>query len=724
MRVIRALLLSLMLLGVWLAGCGDGVTGDSLSLASAPPGPPTEPISYPVRPEARLEGVGSNVGPVTVNLVSGWNGIGFQCYSVSSLNAPSAVAGFAWWDGLVYQTGPFTMAELNAGNGTRRGFWVYATGPTSFTYSGTDATGANVALRSGWNLVNCPGNSTLGLADLSCSQNGSPVNLTSVLLPQVYEITGGNYTVRDLGAGGRITEGKPYWVYSAAANVALGYGSGQPSPTPTATPTASPGSSPITNLAIVSGQVLTTSGTGLAGVNVAVDGHNVLTNDQGFYTFNSVTPGTGKVAGFTKSGYAATFQTYTALAADTTFFNTTMATTTTLTVSGSAGGTVTETGGANITFPAGGLVGPTGAPYTGTANVSVKTFVPGDPNFINCFPGDFTGVQNGTETGLISYGYLTVRLTDTSGQPLNLAAGKTATVKIPVNPVQDPGTPTIPFWYLNETTGKWDYGGLATRSTDGRYYQLTATHFSSINLDQTVSEATGFTKHVTVVNSNGAPVQGALVTVRQATLEKTGYTDVNGYIKLFRIKPGEVFTVWAQKGTIKSAVTTETAGAAGTSINNTILLDQPVGSVTAVWGATPPDLDAYLSGPTTANGTFEINYQNKGSLSSSPYALLNTDDRDGYGPEIITVSRWVPGTYRYTLKVFTSGQYFGSGTGLTVDVSIPSLGYIRRYSPPAGGATKRVWNVFNVVVDAQGQPTVVDVNTYGDLTAAEEAVEK
>jgi len=714
----RALSFALILLAsLWLAGCGE-------NLAAAPPGPPTQPISYPVA--ARLEGMTGAVGPVTVSLASGWNGVGLQCYSVTSLNAPSAVAGFAWWDGQVYQTGPFTVAELNAGNGTRRGFWVYATGPTSFTYSGSNATGANVALRSGWNLVNCPGSSTLGLTDLTCSQNGSPVNLTSVVLPQVYEITGGNYTVRDLGAGGRITEGKAYWVYSAAANVTLGYGSGQPSPTPTPTPTptASPGSSPITNVGIVSGQVLTTGGTGLVGVNVSVDGRSVLTNDQGFFTFNNVAPGTGKVAGFTKSGYAATFQTYTALAADTTFFNTTLAATTTLTVSGSAGGTVTEPGGANITFPAAGLVGPTGAPYTGTANVSVKTFVPGDPNFVNCFPGEFTGVQNGTETGLISYGYLTVRLTDASGQPLNLAAGKTATVKIPINSAQDPGTPTIPFWYLNETTGKWDYGGLATRSTDGLYYQLTATHFSSINLDQTVSEATGFTKHVTVINSNGDPVKGALVTVRQATLEKTGYTDVNGYIKLFRIKPGEVFTVWAQKGTIKSAVTTETAGAAGTSVNNTILLDQPVGSITAVWGATPPDLDAYLSGPTASGGTFEISYGNKGSLSASPYALLNTDDRDGYGPEIITVSRWLPGTYRYVLKVFTSGQYFGTGTGITVDVSIPSLGYIRRYSPPAGGATKRVWNVFNVVVDAQGRPTVVDVNTYADLTAAEELLEK
>jgi hypothetical protein len=528
--------------------------------------------------------------------------------------------------------------------------------------------------------------------------------------------------VRDLGAGGRITEGKPYWVYSAAANVSLGYGYGQPSPTPTPTPTASPGSSPITNVGIVSGQVLTTTGSGLAGVNVSVHGRTVLTNDQGFYTFNNVMPGSGKVAGFTKSGYAPTFQTYTALAADTTFFNTTMATTTTLTVSGSAGGTVTEPAGANITFPANGLVGPTGAPYTGTANVSVRTFVPGDPNFVNCFPGDFTGVQNGTETGLISYGYLTVRLTDASGQPLNLAAGKTATVKIPVNSAQDPGTPTIPFWYLNETTGTWDYGGLATRSTDGRYYQLTATHFSSINLDQTVSEATGFTKHVTVINSNGDPVKGALVTVRQSTLEKSGYTDVNGYIKLYRIQPGNQFTVWAQKGTVKSAVTTETAGAAGTSVNNTILLDQPVGSVTAVWGAIPADLDAYLSGPTSTGGTFTISYGNRGSLSSSPYAFLNTDDRDGYGPEIITVSRWFPGTYHYTLRVYTGGQTFG--TNVTVDVSIPSLGYIRRYSPTATGATKRVWNVFDVVVDAGGRPTVVDVNTYGDQTAAEEASEK
>lgn len=696
---VRYIILSTVLLGLVAvsSGCGDNPSGTAWS---------------PDLVASRSEVVSAAVGPVTVPLVSGWNGVGFQCYSVTSLNATSAVAGYAWWDGASYQTGPFTAANLNAGNGTRRGFWVFATGSTSFTYSGTDSAGANVSLRDGWNLVTCPGTATLGLTDLNCTRNGAPVNLTSVVLPQVYELSGGSYTPRDLSAGARITMGRVYWLYSAASNVVLAYGSGTPGPSPSASPTSSPAGSPITAVAAVSGQVLETGGATLGGVNVTIDGRSTQTNDQGYFSLSDVAPGTGKVASFSKTGYAFTCKTFNALAADTTFFNTTMAATTPLTVSGTAGGTVVEPGGANLTFPPNGLVGPGGTPFTGTANVSVKTMLPGDPNFVPCFPGEFTGVQNGTETGLISYGYLTVRLTDGSGQPLNLATGKTANVTIPIDSANDPGTATIPFWYLNETTGKWDYGGLATRSADNRFYQVIATHFSSINIDQTVSEATGFTKHVTVVNSTGQPVYGASVYIRQAGLEKYGTTDAHGYCKIFRIKPGTTFTVWAQKGTIKSAVRTETATGPGTSIENTILLDQPVMGVTTTWGATPADIDSYLQGPTGTNTTFEVTYGNRGSLTSSPYAFLNTDDRDGYGPEIVTVSRWFPGTYHFILKVFTSGQTFPP-SGVAVEVNIPSLGAFRRYSPTA--SDKRVWNVFDVVVDAAGTPRVVDVNTYADL---------
>ncbi len=695
----RQLLFSLVLVGLVAvsSGCGDSLGGNAASL---------DPVT------ARSEGVTAAVGPVTVPLASGWNGVGFQCYSVTSLNATSAVAGYAWWDGASYQTGSFTAANLNAGNGTRRGFWVYATGNTSFTYSGTDSAGVNVSLRDGWNLVTCPGTATLGLTDLNCTRNGTPVNLTSVLLPQVYEINGGNYTVRDLGAGGRITMGRAYWLYAAASNVVLAYGSGTPGPSPSPSPASSPASSPITNVSAVSGQVLAAGASHLGGVNVTIDGHSTLTNDQGYFSLSDVVPGTGKVASFIKSGYAPTFKTFTALPADTTFFNTTMAAMTAYPVSGAAGGTVVEPGGANLTFPPNGLVGPGGTPFTGTANVSVSTMLPANPDFIPCFPGEFTGVQNGTETGLISYGYLTVKLTDATGQPLNLASGKTANVTIPIDSANDPGTATIPFWYLNESTGKWDYGGLATRSADNRFYQLIATHFSSINLDQTINEAAGFTKHVTVVNSNGDPVNGATVTIRQAGLERSGTTDAVGYCKIFRIKPGTTFTVWAQKGTVKSAVRTETATGPGTSIQNTILLDQPVMGVTTTWGATPADIDSYLQGPTSFNTTFEVTYGSRGSLTSSPYAFLNTDDRDGYGPEIVTVSRWFPGTYHFSLKVFTSGQTFPT-SGVTVEVNIPGLGAFRRYSPSV--SSKRVWNVFDVVVDATGTPRLVDVNTYADL---------
>lgn len=72
------------------------------------------------------------------------------------------------------------------------------------------------------------------------------------------------------------------------------------------------------------------------------------------------------------------------------------------------------------------------------------------------------------------------------------------------------------------------------------------------------------------------------------------------------------------------------------------------------WGATPRDLDSHLTGPTESGSRFHVYYASKGSLSNSPFAALDIDDVSSYGPETITISRQLAGTYRYSVHNYSN----------------------------------------------------------------------
>jgi len=217
-----------MLLLATMVGCGSGDLGGSSG-------------SSPALRAAREAEPGAQVGPLTVNLNAGWNGVGFQASSLSSVTSP-VVAGLAHYDGTAYQTLSLTPDEINSGEGTRRGFWAFATGPGTLTYSGSDSSSATIALRSGWNLVNFPTTTSLPGSSLVCRRGGQIVPLASVVLPQFQQLGANNaYTTVDVSAGGSLAPGRPCWVFSLEV-VSLGFGSPGPSPSATATPT--PGVSP------------------------------------------------------------------------------------------------------------------------------------------------------------------------------------------------------------------------------------------------------------------------------------------------------------------------------------------------------------------------------------------------------------------------------------------------------------------------------------------------
>ena len=68
------------------------------------------------------------------------------------------------------------------------------------------------------------------------------------------------------------------------------------------------------------------------------------------------------------------------------------------------------------------------------------------------------------------------------------------------------------------------------------------------------------------------------------------------------------------------------------------------------WGKSPRDLDLILEVSGEAFNRHTISYNNMGNRFSEPYAFLDTDCMQGYGPEVITVLQ-VDGNKKYTVKV-------------------------------------------------------------------------
>jgi PKD repeat protein len=107
------------------------------------------------------------------------------------------------------------------------------------------------------------------------------------------------------------------------------------------------------------------------------------------------------------------------------------------------------------------------------------------------------------------------------------------------------------------------------------------------------------------------------------------------------------------------------------------------------WGATPRDLDAYLLTPKIQGINYEVSYSHtyRGNIGNPPYAQLDQDRTDGFGPETITLARLLPGIYRFFVHNYTADQgntgeltdssatvQIYTGTGLERTIRVPNTG--------------------------------------------------
>ena len=248
-------LLPLTLLALCL-GCGGGAAPNAalepwpatVAAAQAPQGGPPAPPALPrLDPQTRARTASPDgEANATVPVGAGWNLVSLPVSEVSSTRVGPGIFPTAFsWDpqaGAYVRVGLDDPASLNAGAGTRRGFWVYASQASELQVGGRANSGSGpdavVDLHPGWNLlgvpyaeprslgqvqVRVPGGQTLFLAGAVSPQIPAP---TPETLLYGYGFLYGGSTYESLGLnnpGNSLEVGRALWVYVHQAGTRLWY---------------------------------------------------------------------------------------------------------------------------------------------------------------------------------------------------------------------------------------------------------------------------------------------------------------------------------------------------------------------------------------------------------------------------------------------------------------------------------------------------------------------
>jgi hypothetical protein len=283
----------------------------------------------------------------------------------------------------------------------------------------------------------------------------------------------------------------------------------------------------------VSGFVTDEADAAVNGATVQLGTSSTTTDKYGYFEFSNVdVVKNAAVVTVLKPGYFKGIKTYIAAANKAAFFRIKLLPKTTAgSFDAAAGGTVTLVNGLSVTFPADAVVvASSGVAYSGQVNMAAQWLNPTANDLNRTMPGDLRGLDSvGIMKILTTYGMAAVELTGGSGELLQIATGKKATMNFPIPASIASSAPAnIPLWSFDETKGLWKQEGHAVKT--GNNYVGDVSHFSFWNCDV---PANFVQFSCTVKDATGAAVHGALVKISVTGGSPStawGYTDSFGYV--------------------------------------------------------------------------------------------------------------------------------------------------------------------------------------------------
>lgn len=356
---------------------------------------------------------------------------------------------------------------------------------------------------------------------------------------------------------------------------------------------------------------------------------------------------------------------------------------------------------ARVTFP-----GNAFGTITGNITVALTAVSPGqDPGTM---PGDYTiDAGNGR---LESFGAVIITATDAAGAPVNLAAGRTATIRIPVSS-RGAIEQSMGLFSLDSITGSWVRDGTATLQgvLPNQFYEAVITRLATWNADKPIETST--------VSGCVVDAQGARVPMVNITSDGVNYSgtsearsDVNGTFTV-AIKRGAIATITgSQAGTLLTNTVSSGPNSANSSLAQCLTL-APASNVVSIkltWGQSPSDVDSNLIAP---NGAY-VYFGSRGSLTSAPFANLDVDDTSSFGPEVVTINRLMVGTYRYGVNNYSETTNPGL-TNSPIRVELNTGGNLRIFTAPPGETSATTYlSLFNFTVDSRCNVVVTPINSW------------
>jgi len=245
---------------------------------------------------------------------------------------------------------------------------------------------------------------------------------------------------------------------------------------------------------------------------------------------------------------------------------------------------------------------------------------------------------------------------------------------------------------------------------------------SSSSLPATITAGLGSARlSGQIVNAiNNRPVPGARVHI--AGTKATVGTDDTGAFEILEAPTGPVQIEISAEGFTSEHLQRELAADRDVALRLALSPGLEEGQLRLVltWDELPADLDAHLEGPLPGGERFHVHYHQLGDLASNEFVQLDVDDRNGEGPETITVLGVQPGTYRYYVHDYSNCDVPDSRALANSGAEVKVYQGGQPVTFRAGHDMKgNVWEVCTIEVTGDKEAVVNKVDTYrGEELAA------
>jgi len=326
-------------------------------------------------------------------------------------------------------------------------------------------------------------------------------------------------------------------------------------------------------------------------------------------------------------------------------------------------------------------------------------------------PGDFrTLVDELTLSALESFGAISVALFDADGNSVNLINSNEATIRIPMVSKNSTPPSIIPLYFFDTILSAWIELGSAVLDRSGAIpvYVGNVSRFQVWNADRVITEVSvmGCVEDIDGVRIDNARVQ---IIGEDYIGTAIANTDSLGEFNVLAKSNSSVF-IFAEVNGKKTNTIKRATGSVDLSIESCLRLGDVSVSITLTWGDGPSDLDSHLVGP-----NYHVYFNEKGSLDSEPFAQLDVDDTNSFGPEVVTINKFsVAGTYTYSVYNY-SGTVSPSITTSPAKVELNINGAVTLFTPPPGEAGNFTWLVFELMVDELGNITVNPIEQWSSI---------